>query len=99
MEGITCAELTKDGPGGDGTVHVGTMHRFKGLEYQKLAIVGVSRGVIPRLAIEHYRRDDPARYERERRKARSLLFMAATRARDTLMVSWHGDPSPILAVR
>ncbi|MEU7604907.1 UvrD-helicase domain-containing protein, partial [Streptomyces sp. NPDC041003] len=46
--GITCAELTKDGPKGDGEVHVGTMHRFKGLEYQRLAIVGASDGIIPR---------------------------------------------------
>ncbi|MER6558366.1 UvrD-helicase domain-containing protein [Streptomyces sp. NPDC001027] len=96
---ITCAELTKDGPKGDGEVHVGTMHRFKGLEYQKLAIVGVSDGIIPRTSIiERYRTDDPPRYEREQRKARSLLFVATTRARDALNISWHGKPSPYLPV-
>ncbi|MFD5131202.1 UvrD-helicase domain-containing protein [Streptomyces olindensis] len=96
---ITCAELTKDGPKGDGEVHVGTMHRFKGLEYQKLAIVGASDGVIPRTnVIERYRTDDPPRYEREQRKARSLLFVATTRARDALNISWHGKPSPYLPV-
>ncbi|MGI5180537.1 UvrD-helicase domain-containing protein [Dactylosporangium sp. CA-152071] len=94
---ITCAELTKDGPAGEGEIHVGTMHRFKGLEYQKLAIVGVSRGIVPRAAIERYRQADPPRYEREKRKARSLLFVAATRARDALTISWHGDPSPFLS--
>lgn len=57
---ITCAELTKDGPKGDGDVHIGTMHRFKGLEYQRLAIVGARDGVIPRTsAIEHYREGIP----------------------------------------
>ncbi|MFI5796324.1 UvrD-helicase domain-containing protein [Streptomyces sp. NPDC051677] len=96
---ITCAELTKDGPKGDGEVHVGTMHRFKGLEYQKLAIVGASDGIIPRTTIiERYRTDDPPRYEREQRKARSLLFVATTRARDALNISWHGKPSPYLPV-
>lgn len=94
--GLTCAELTKDGPTGDGTVHVGTMHRFKGLEYQRLAIVAVSRGVIPRSALDRYRRTDTARYDRELRKARSLLFVAATRARDTLAITWHGPASPLL---
>jgi superfamily I DNA/RNA helicase len=94
--GLTCAELTKDGPKGDGQIHVGTMHRFKGLEYQKLAIIGVSKGVIPRRAIERYRAEDPARFAREQRKARSLIFVAATRARDTLAISWHGVPSPLL---
>ncbi|HWG99611.1 MAG TPA: UvrD-helicase domain-containing protein [Pilimelia sp.] len=94
--GMTCAELTKDGPVGDGAIHVGTMHRFKGLEYQRLAIIGVSEGVLPRAGIARHRRDDPVRYERELRKARSLLFVAATRARDALSVSWHGAPSPLI---
>ncbi|MGI5438658.1 UvrD-helicase domain-containing protein [Streptomyces shenzhenensis] len=97
--GITCAELTKEGPKGDGEVHVGTMHRFKGLEYQRLAVVGASDGIIPRTsAIDRYRTEDPPRYEREQRKARSLLFVAATRARDALTISWHGKPSPYLPV-
>ncbi|ASO21081.1 superfamily I DNA/RNA helicase [Actinoalloteichus hoggarensis] len=96
---ISCAELTKDGPKGDGEVHVGTMHRFKGLEYQKPAIVGVCDGVIPRTAvIERYRKEDQQRSAREERKARSLLFVAATRARDTLRISWYGRPSPYLPV-
>jgi mRNA-degrading endonuclease RelE of RelBE toxin-antitoxin system len=94
---ITCAELTKDGPRGDGMVHVGTMHRFKGLEYERLAIVGVSDGIVPRSdMIDRYRIDDPARFEREQRKARALLFVAMSRARDVLQVSWHGKPSPYL---
>ncbi|NGO45112.1 UvrD-helicase domain-containing protein [Streptomyces ureilyticus] len=97
--GITCAELTKDGPKGDGEVHVGTMHRFKGLEYQRLAIVGASDGIIPRTSvIERYRTEDPPRYEREQRKARSLLFVATTRARDALTISWHDKPSPYLPI-
>ncbi|MGW4814095.1 UvrD-helicase domain-containing protein [Kitasatospora cineracea] len=97
--GITCAELTKEGPKGDGEVHVGTMHRFKGLEYQRLAIVAASEGIIPRThAIDRFRTEDPSRYEREQRKARSLLFVATTRARDALTISWHGKPSPYLPV-
>ncbi|GAB3970907.1 UvrD-helicase domain-containing protein [Plantactinospora veratri] len=94
--GLTCAELTKDGPSGDGEIHVGTMHRFKGLEYQRLAIIGLRRGVLPRAHIERYRHNDPHRYEHEQRKARSLLFVASTRARDVLAISWHGSPSPLL---
>ena len=96
--GITCAELTKNGPHGTGEVHVGTMHRFKGLEYQKLAIVAASDGILPRASIEQYRKSDPVRHERELRRARSLLFVAATRARDALTISWHGTPSPFLRI-
>ncbi|MFC8390584.1 3'-5' exonuclease [Streptomyces sp. CB02400] len=97
--GITCAELTKEGSKSNGGVHVGTMHRFKGLEHQRLAIVGATDGIIPRTtAIERCRTEDPARYEREQRRVRSLLFVAATRARDALTVSRHDRPSPYLPV-
>jgi superfamily I DNA/RNA helicase len=95
--GLTCAELTKDGPKGDGEIHVGTMHRFKGLEYPKLAVVACSDGILPRTTvIGKYREEDPPRYHRELRKSRALLFVAATRARDALTISWHGAPSPFL---
>lgn len=96
--GLGYAQLTSDGPRGDGIIHVGTMPRFKGLEYQRLAIVGANDRLVPRMeAIERYRSEDPARYRRELRKARSMLFVAATRARDALTITWHGDPSPFLA--
>jgi len=95
--GITTAALTKDGPQGGGEVHIGTMHRFKGLEYQKLAVIGASDGILPRTALaEKYETIDPKRYERELRKSRNQLFVATTRARDALRISWHGRPSPFL---
>jgi superfamily I DNA/RNA helicase len=73
------------------------MHRFKGLEYQKLAIVGASDGILPRTSlIGKYETTDPKRYERELKKSRNQLFVAATRARDALRISWHGKPSPFL---
>jgi hypothetical protein len=98
--GISCAELTKDGPQGGGDVHVGTMHRFKGLEYQRLALVGINDGALPRADLmERYRTADPQRYSREDRKARSLLFVAVTRARDALRITWSARPSRYLAMR
>ncbi|MDX3068658.1 UvrD-helicase domain-containing protein, partial [Streptomyces sp. ND04-05B] len=96
--GLGYAQLTSDGPRGDGEIHVGTMPRFKGLEYQRLVIVGASDRLVPRMdSIDRYRTEDPTRYRRELRKARSMLFVAATRARDALTITWHGDPSPFLA--
>ncbi|MFF0004576.1 UvrD-helicase domain-containing protein [Streptomyces tibetensis] len=95
--GLGYAQLTSDGPRGDGEIHVGTMPRFKGLEYQRLVIVGASDRLVPRMdSIDRYRTEDPTRYRRELRKARSMLFVAATRARDALTITWHGDPSPFL---
>ncbi|MCX5529774.1 UvrD-helicase domain-containing protein [Streptomyces sp. NBC_00006] len=97
--GITTAILTKDGPQGGGEVHIGTMHRFKGLEYQKLAVIGASDGILPRASLaEKYETSDPKRYAREVRKSRNQLFVATTRARDALRISWHGKASRFLTV-
>jgi superfamily I DNA/RNA helicase len=94
--GIVSTEITADGPRGDEGVHIGTMYRFKGLEYQRMVIAGVQRGLVPRASVEALRRTDPARYQAECKRARSLLFVAATRARDALTIVWHGEPSPLL---
>jgi superfamily I DNA/RNA helicase/mRNA-degrading endonuclease RelE of RelBE toxin-antitoxin system len=93
--GIPAAEIGPDGPRSPDGVHVGTMHRFKGLEYQRMIIAGVREGLVPHSDIEQHR-GDPRRYERDRMRDRSRLFVAATRARDELAIIWHGAPSPFL---
>ena len=98
-DGLPAVEIGPDGPKQPDGIHVGTMHRFKGLEYQRMIIAGVSDGLVPRQLISRYRDPDPERYQRERQRDRSLLFVAATRARDELAVSWHGTPSPFLTSR
>ncbi|MFJ8449573.1 UvrD-helicase domain-containing protein [[Kitasatospora] papulosa] len=95
--GIRAVEIGPDGPRGDGGVHIGTMFRFKGLEYQRMIVAGVSDGLIPRDDVNRRRNADPVRYRREVQQARSLLFVATTRARDSLDIFWHGTPSPFLA--
>ncbi|MEO3810777.1 UvrD-helicase domain-containing protein [Sphaerisporangium sp. B11E5] len=97
-KGIPAVEIGPDGPRGPDGVRVGTMHRFKGLEFQRMIIAGVSDGLVPRRAIKAYRDADPLRYKRERQRDRSLLFVASTRARDSLAIFWHGMPSPFLPV-
>ncbi|WFE53635.1 UvrD-helicase domain-containing protein [Micromonospora sp. WMMD1155] len=98
-DGLAVVEIGPDGPKRPDGVHIGTMHRFKGLEYQRMIIAGVSDGLVPRQMISRYRDTDPKRYQRERQRDRSLLFVAATRARDELAVFWHGTPSPFLTGR
>lgn len=97
--GIPAASIGPDGPRVDDVVHVGTMHRFKGLEYQHMIIAAVSDGLVPQAYVRKWEQSDPARYRRELQRARSLLFVAATRARDTLLITWHGAPSPFLGDR
>lgn len=96
QHGTRAVEIGPDGPRGDGGIHIGTMFRFKGLEYQRMIIAGVSDGLVPRGAVTRLRATDPSRYRREVQRARSLLFVATTRARDSLDIFWHGAPSPFL---
>lgn len=78
---------------GDG-IRLATMHRVKGLEFPCVLIAGVQEGSVP-LELRRYS-DEVARqnhYDSEKR----LLFVAATRARDELVVTGYGTPSPILS--
>jgi superfamily I DNA/RNA helicase len=95
-DGIQAVEIGPDGPARPDGVHVGTMHRFKGLEYQRVIIAGASDGLVPRRAIDRYRDTDAKRHQQERARDRSRLFVAATRARDDLAVFWHGHRSPFI---
>ncbi|MGB3443131.1 MAG: UvrD-helicase domain-containing protein [Actinophytocola sp.] len=94
--GISYAELTKDGPKGDGDIHVGTMHRMKGLEYERVILAAVTDGVIPKKSASSANSPDAARREHQ---DRSLLFVAATRARDTLHITTHPPESRYLPAR
>ncbi|MFB7321630.1 UvrD-helicase domain-containing protein [Streptomyces sp. NPDC056190] len=96
QHGIRAVEIGPDGPRGDGGVHIGTMFRFKGLEYQRMIIAGASDRLVPRAEIQRLRTTDPGRFRREMQRARSLLFVATTRARDSLDIFWNGEASPFL---
>lgn len=61
-----------------------------------MIVACISDGIIPAARAEGLRDSDPLRYQREIEQAHSLLFVAATRARDSLVISWHGRPNPFL---
>jgi superfamily I DNA/RNA helicase len=85
-------DKSKEGTGGG--VRLATMHRVKGLEFPVMILAGVNRKVVP-LRIAAVEGDPTAKAEHEERE-RSLLFVAATRARDHLIVTAYGSPSPYL---
>ncbi|MFC8228415.1 UvrD-helicase domain-containing protein [Streptomyces sp. NPDC057287] len=93
---IPATELGREGPRNSEGVRVGTMHRFKGLEFQRVFLTSVSEGQIPDQRSEAYRMASPDRYRQEQQRARSLVFVAATRARDELVVTWNGRASRFL---
>ena len=94
--GVPATFVSGDPANATGSAHVITLHRLKGLEYRCVAVVGLRQGTVPPAAVLAAAGDDqPARrtvLERER----SLLFVACTRAREALSISWHHKPSHII---
>lgn len=72
-----------------------TMHRVKGLEFNRLLLCGINRGVVPLNTPELYSKDVTVQRMFEARE-RSLLFVAATRAKMSVMVTSYGEASPYL---
>ena len=84
------------GRGRGGCVDVGTMHRIKGLEYRCVAVVGCNRHLMPLEVSLTPEAVDPAERDNDLQRERSLLYVACTRAREDLAVSWYGQASPFL---
>jgi len=83
-------DKNREGPG----VRLATMHRVKGLEFRVMVLAGINGQVMP-LQLSSVENDPTSKSDHEERE-RSLLFVAATRARDLLIVSSWGAPSPFL---
>jgi mRNA-degrading endonuclease RelE of RelBE toxin-antitoxin system len=72
-------------------VSCATMHRAKGLEFRVVFLVGVSEEHIPPRVRVLETKEALSREQMEREE-RSLLYVAATRARDKLFVTSSGTP-------
>lgn len=81
----------------DAAVRIGTMHRMKGLEFRCMAVAGVNEEVLPMLAAVTPEDVDPQQHNEDVLSELSLLFVACTRAREALHLSWQGTPSPFLS--
>ncbi len=68
---------------------VGTMHGAKGLEFRAVAVVGCDRDQLPLQQVVSRIRDEGDRQEFTEHE-RHLLYVACTRARERLRVSWSG---------
>ena len=82
---IHAKQSEKDSP----VVHLSTIHLAKGLEFDAVFIAGAAEGVLP-----HVRSmDSDGELEEERR----LMYVAMTRARKKLFISFSGMPSRFLS--
>jgi hypothetical protein len=94
--GVQATIATHEAGGAADTVHVMTLHRLKGLEYRCVAVAGVSEGLVPPASLLQAAGDDPQARRAVQDQERALVFVAATRPREALWVSWHGRPSPLV---
>ena len=76
-------------------VRLCTMHRSKGLEFKAIAIPFMSSSKFPPKWLLDRAIDEADREDLEL-QYKSLLHVAATRAKAFLRVSWSGAPSPFL---
>ena len=86
--GITVS--TGEGPG----VHVMTMHSSKGMEFSHVVLARVSEGTMPGPVRNRALTEEDR--ELLLRRERSLLYVAASRARDQLVITTGAQPSSLL---
>ncbi|MEV4439369.1 UvrD-helicase domain-containing protein [Streptomyces sp. NPDC049577] len=82
-------KLGPDVPG----VRLATMHAMKGLEFRCVAVLGVTATALPFAREVTPAAVDPLQHDSDMLRERCLLFVACTRAREALYVSWTGEPS------
>lgn len=80
-----------------GVPSVMTMHRSKGMEFTRVVLFGISDQHLP--AAYQVRNLAEAEQADAILRERSLLYVAATRARDGLVVSWSGKRSELLGTK
>lgn len=78
----------RDKPG----LRLATMHRVKGLEFDRMIIAGANEGKVPLLAGDAESDDRGVREEAELRE-RALFYVASTRARRELLITSGAKPS------
>lgn len=91
--GVTARAVDKNAPT-PGQPLVMTMHRAKGMEFSRVVLAGADEKHVPSPATLRNVPDE------ERAEAllreRSLLYVASSRARDALVVTWSGKRSELL---
>ncbi|MFD7053269.1 UvrD-helicase domain-containing protein [Streptomyces mirabilis] len=83
------------GPAVDG-VRLATMHAMKGLEFRCVAVLGATESAVPFAREVTPASVDALQHDSDLLRERCLLFVACTRAREALAVSWSGTASPFV---
>ncbi|MBW1895603.1 MAG: DEAD/DEAH box helicase [Deltaproteobacteria bacterium] len=75
-------------------IRLATMHRVNGLEFEHVIVAGVNQGIVP--LAQAMTADNPHEQAEGETRERSLLYVAATRAKQTVLITSSGTPSRFL---
>ena len=90
---VKISRNTKDDISNTG-VRLATMHRVKGLDFDHVIIASMNNGIVP---LELAEKSEEEQIEAEKlTKEKSLVFVAATRAKKSLLISSYGKKSEFL---
>ena len=94
--GLTGRWLAPDSDLATEAVAIGTMHAAKGLEFRAVALVGCDAQHMPfERALARADSNEGRQLVEERE--RHLLYVGCTRARESLLITYHGEGTPYLA--
>ena len=76
-------------------LRLATMHRVKGLEFDRVIAAAVNDGTVP-LSFRLQNTEDSAVQQEVEMQERALFYVALTRARRAALITCHGEPSEFL---
>jgi superfamily I DNA/RNA helicase len=90
---VKISRNTKDNISNNG-IRLATMHRVKGLDFDHVIIASMNNKIVP---LEVSEKSDEQQIEDERLlREKSLVFVAATRAKKSLLITYYGSKSQFL---
>ncbi len=97
-EGIACEQITGEQSQRqtkEDAVHLATMHRVKGLEFDEVILASMNRGIVP-LDRALSGKGDAVEQRQADAEERALVHVAMTRAKKKLIICSYGDSSPYI---
>lgn len=94
--GVSVETLARNDETDNDAVKVASMHRAKGTEFRRVVVAAASADVVPLPYV--FTGKPGSEHTAIRARERSLLYVACSRARDQLVITWSGAPSPFLPV-
>ena len=77
-------------------VRIATMHRVKGLEFDRVILAGINDGVIPLRSVIDQIQDEAIK-EAKIMQERALFYVACTRAKRHVVITTSGPPSTLIS--